>query len=443
MANDSIGKTITVAVLLCIVCSVLVSTAAVKLKPLQDRNKALSTKANILIAADLMSAAGNVDELFKKIEVRYVNLSSGRYDETVDPKKYNRKKYLKDSRLSWVIPKSKDLAKIGRRVKTAPVYLVKEEGKLKTIILPIHGKGLWSTMYAFLALEGDANTVKGYTFYDHGETPGLGGEVDNPLWQKQWVGKKLFDQDWTLAIDILKGKVNLERPEAIHQADGLSGATLTTLGVENLMHYWLGEDGFGNYLAWIRTEGGKMAKISNVLFDPIFNNNPIALQILGICSALAVTSKLDTVVAMSCALMFVTSLSNLSVSLIRNHIPMSIRIIVQMTIIASLVIIVDQFLKAFAFDISKRLSVYVGLIITNCIVMGRAEAFAMKNSPLLSFLDGLGNALGYALILFLVGFVRELLGTGKLLGYNILTPITEGDGIQPMDFYYYPPVHFS
>ncbi len=185
-----------------------------------------------------------------------------------------------------------------------------------------------------------------------------------------------------------------------------------------------------------------MAKVSEVLFDPIFNNNPIALQVLGICSALAVTSKMDTVIAMTCALIFVTSLSNLSVSLIRNHIPTNIRIIVQMTIIASLVIIVDQLLKAYAFDISKRLSVYVGLIITNCIVMGRAEAFAMKNSPLLSFLDGLGNALGYGLILFIVGIIRELFGTGKILGFNILTPITEGGWYQTNGLLLLPPSAF-
>ena len=185
-----------------------------------------------------------------------------------------------------------------------------------------------------------------------------------------------------------------------------------------------------------------MAKVSKVLFDPIFNENPIALQVLGICSALAVTSKMDTVLAMTAALIFVTSMSNLSVSLIRQHIPTNIRIIVQMTIIASLVIIVDQFLKAFAFDISKRLSVYVGLIITNCIVMGRAEAFAMKNTPLLSFLDGIGNALGYGLILFVVGFIRELLGTGKFLGYNILTPVTEGGWYQTNGLLLLPPSAF-
>ena len=187
-----------------------------------------------------------------------------------------------------------------------------------------------------------------------------------------------------------------------------------------------------------------MAKMTAkmVLLDPIFKNNPIMLQVLGICSALAVTSKLETVAAMSAALLFVTSLSNLSISLIRNYIPNSIRIIVQMTIIASLVIIVDQLLKAYAFDISKQLSVFVGLIITNCIVMGRAEAFAMKYPPMLSFLDGIGNALGYSVLLFAVGAIRELFGSGKLFGINILTPITEGGWYQPNGLLLLPPSAF-
>lgn len=187
-----------------------------------------------------------------------------------------------------------------------------------------------------------------------------------------------------------------------------------------------------------------MAKMTAkmVLLDPIFKNNPIMLQVLGICSALAVTSKLETVAAMSAALLFVTSLSNLSISLIRNYIPNSIRIIVQMTIIASLVIIVDQLLKAYAFDISKQLSVFVGLIITNCIVMGRAEAFAMKHPPMLSFLDGIGNALGYSVLLFAVGAIRELFGSGKLFGINILTPITEGGWYQPNGLLLLPPSAF-
>ena len=172
-------------------------------------------------------------------------------------------------------------------------------------------------------------------------------------------------------------------------------------------------------------------KPKEVLLAPLFHNNPIALQMLGICSALAVTTKLETSVVMSIAVVLVCSFSNLSVSLIRAHIPGSIRIIVQMTIIASLVILVDQLLRAFAYNISKQLSVFVGLIITNCIIMGRAEAFAMKSPPKLSFLDGLGNGLGYALILIVVGFFRELFGSGKLFGISVLTPTNEGGWYLP------------
>ncbi|MEE4271965.1 MAG: NADH:ubiquinone reductase (Na(+)-transporting) subunit D [Thermoanaerobaculales bacterium] len=173
------------------------------------------------------------------------------------------------------------------------------------------------------------------------------------------------------------------------------------------------------------------ARYKQVLLDPLFNDNPIAAQVLGICSALAVTTKLETSVVMSLAVIAVLSLSNLTVSLIRNLIPPSIRIIVQLTIIASLVIVTDQVLQAFVYDISKQLSVFVGLIITNCIIMGRAEAFAMQNPPFESLLDGIGNALGYSLILIVVGFFRELVGAGKLFGIQVLPVITEGGWYQP------------
>ena len=169
-----------------------------------------------------------------------------------------------------------------------------------------------------------------------------------------------------------------------------------------------------------------MAKTKELLFDPVVNDNPIALQVLGICSALAVTSSMSVAFVMSLAVIAVTAFSNLFVSVIRSQIPSSIRIIVQMTIIASLVIVVDQILKAFAYEISKQLSVFVGLIITNCIVMGRAEAFAMKNGPLDSFIDGIGNGLGYGVILMVVGFIRELFGSGSVFGIEILTKVTEG-----------------
>lgn len=174
-----------------------------------------------------------------------------------------------------------------------------------------------------------------------------------------------------------------------------------------------------------------MAKIKGILLDPIFKNNPIALQVLGVCSALAVTSKMETSVVMSIAVIFVTALSNLSLSLIRKHIPSSVRIIVEMTVIASLVIIADQLIKAYAFDVSKQLSVYVGLIITNCIIMGRAEAYALKNPPGKAFIDGIGNGLGYAFVLVLVGFVRELFGAGKFFGMEVLALVNDGGWYVP------------
>ncbi|PSW11075.1 NADH:ubiquinone reductase (Na(+)-transporting) subunit D [Photobacterium rosenbergii] len=172
-------------------------------------------------------------------------------------------------------------------------------------------------------------------------------------------------------------------------------------------------------------------EMKKILFAPFIDNNPIALQILGVCSALAVTTKLETAFVMTLAVTFVCAFSNLFVSLIRNHIPNSVRIIVQMAIIASLVIVVDQVLKAFVYDISKQLSVFVGLIITNCIVMGRAEAYAMKSEPLPSLVDGIGNGLGYGFVLITVAFFRELFGSGKLFGVEILPLVSDGGWYQP------------
>jgi len=172
-------------------------------------------------------------------------------------------------------------------------------------------------------------------------------------------------------------------------------------------------------------------KYRTILIQPVFESNPITIQVLGICSALAVTTSLKSALIMCLAVIMVLTLSNTTVSVIRHHIPASIRIIVQMTIIASLVIVVDQFIKAYAFEMSKTLSVFVGLIITNCIIMGRAEAFAMRNSPGLSFLDGIGHGIGYSVVLITVAAIRELLGTGKLLGYTLLPSVFEGGWYYP------------
>lgn len=185
-----------------------------------------------------------------------------------------------------------------------------------------------------------------------------------------------------------------------------------------------------------------MSKYSKVLFDPLFKNNPIALQILGVCSALAVTTKMETTLVMALAVTLVTGFSSFSVSMIRAHTPSSIRILVEMTIIASLVIVADQFIKAYAYDISKQLSIFVGLIITNCILLGRAEAFALKNPPGISFLDGIGNGIGYSLVLVVVGFFRELLGSGKLLGNTIFLLNTEGGWYVPNGLFLLAPSAF-
>ncbi len=185
-----------------------------------------------------------------------------------------------------------------------------------------------------------------------------------------------------------------------------------------------------------------MLKAKKILFDPLFNNNPITLQVLGVCSALAVTVKLETTLVMAAAVILVTAFSNLSISLIRQVIPSSIRIIVQMTIIASMVIVVDQVLRAYFFEVSKQLSVFVGLIITNCIVMGRAEGFAMKNGPWASFLDGIGNGLGYSLVLVTVGTIRELFGSGRLLGFEIFHLSTDGGWYVPNGLLLLPPSAF-
>jgi len=185
-----------------------------------------------------------------------------------------------------------------------------------------------------------------------------------------------------------------------------------------------------------------MSKIKKTLFDPILNQNPIALQVLGICSALAVTSKMETALVMSLAVIAVTAFSNFFVSIMRNYMPSSIRIIIEMTIIAALVIVADQLIQAFAPEIGKKLSVYVGLIITNCIIMGRAEAYALKNSPGASFIDGIGNGLGYSVILIVVAFFREILGSGKLLNFPIMQTVTDGGWYVPSGMFVLPPSAF-
>lgn len=252
MPNDSRTKTIAVATMLCLVCSLVVSVAAVGLKSKQEANKALDKKRNILQIAGMLKEGADIDELFKEIEPRVVDLSTGEYVDDVDATTYDQRAASKDLAASDALAKKDDIASIRRRAKFATVYLVKEAEQVKTIILPMHGYGLWSTMYGFMALEGDGQTITGFGFYEQGETPGLGGEVDNPKWKAMWPGKKVYDENGEVAIQVIKGSVSAATALKEHKIDGLAGATLTSRGVSNLLKYWLGEQGFKSFLNKVR-----------------------------------------------------------------------------------------------------------------------------------------------------------------------------------------------
>lgn len=246
-SQDSIQKTLGVALLLCIVCSVIVSGAAVSLRPLQEANKDEDKKRNILLAAGLYQESLPVEEQFAAIETRLVDLSTGQFVEMDDLASFDQRKAAKDPNQSRKLTGVEDVAKISRRENHALVYIVESEGQFDKIILPVHGYGLWSTLYGFVALEHDLNTVAGLGFYDHGETPGLGGEVDNPRWKAIWPGKRVY-KDGDVALGLVKGAVNPASKDAAYQVDGLSGATLTSRGVSNLLAFWLGENGFQTFL---------------------------------------------------------------------------------------------------------------------------------------------------------------------------------------------------
>lgn len=274
LPNDSFQKTLAVAFALCLVGSVLVSGSAVALKPLQESNKSKDEKVNILEVAGLLEEGINVDEAFKNIEPKVVDLATGDYVDSIDPKTFDQRKAAKDPAMSEAIPPEKDIANIKRKPKYAKVYLVKEGGQLKSVILPVSGYGLWSTMYGFMALQADAQTVIGLNLYDQAETPGLGGEVVNPKWKALWKGKKVYNftgkelhesnltekgqqiEIGEVALGLVKGSVDPSKPGSEYQVDALAGATLTSRGVSSLVSYWMSREGFGLYLAKLRSQRG-------------------------------------------------------------------------------------------------------------------------------------------------------------------------------------------
>lgn len=256
LSNDSLEKTINVALALCLVCAVLVSIAFVALRPLQVHNKALDMKKNILDVAGLLEADTNIDQAFKdRIESKIVDLKTGDYVDNINADEYDQRKAAKDPAQNEAIPVDKDIASIRFKAKYTKIYLVKDGDQLQSIILPINGYGSWSTMYGFLALEPDAQTVQSINLYDQAETPGLGGEVVNPHWRALWKGKKVYSDKGDVALTLVKGGVDETRPDAVYKVDGLAGATLTSRGVSNLIQYWMGPEGFATYLNKLRTNG--------------------------------------------------------------------------------------------------------------------------------------------------------------------------------------------
>lgn len=258
LSRDSIANTLIVAVSLSLVCSVLVAGTAVLLKPKQLKNEADYRQRIILDVAGLTSPDTGSDEAFGRIEVRMVELSTGQFVDSPSPEGFDATTAAGDADLGIAIPAEFDIAGIRRRARFAPVYLLRDGDAIEQIILPIYGAGLWSTMYGYLALENDANTVRGLRFYSHAETPGLGDQIDKPVWRAQWRGKKLFGEDGAPRIEVIRGTVADAVPGVAYvgnyQVDGLAGATLTGRGVTSMIHYWVGDQGFGPYLDKVRGE---------------------------------------------------------------------------------------------------------------------------------------------------------------------------------------------
>lgn len=269
MPKENVLKTMFVALVVCVSASILVASAAVLLRPLQEANRAIDRKKNILIAAGLIEEGdrpdgAEIERLFKQVEVRAVNLSTGDFVDDANLALVESGGLLKDPSQSTTLTEEQDIASVRRLANLQPVYLIRDGEQVTRIVLPIRGKGLWSTILGYIALDADGNTVEGITFYSHAETAGLGAEIDNPAWKQKWVGKQIFDlrgqgdvvEEGQLVpvIEVLKGRVDTssQNDQLHHQVDGISGATLTSRGVMNLVRFWLGPDGFGPMLKQLR-----------------------------------------------------------------------------------------------------------------------------------------------------------------------------------------------
>ncbi|MGL1832598.1 Na(+)-translocating NADH-quinone reductase subunit C [Rhodocyclaceae bacterium SMB388] len=257
LPNDSPKKTVFMALAVCLSCSVVVASAAVGLRPLQVANQEADKIRNIVAVAGVQRPGQTVQEAFQSVEALMIRLADGTETDAHPVSGFSIEAASKDPSMSRALSRAEDRANIKRRPEFMPVYKVRgTDGDIETLILPVHGAGLWSTLYGFLALEGDLRTIQGLKFYQHAETPGLGGEVDNPNWRNLWRGKVAFNDAGEPSIELIKGTVDASTPNAEHRIDGLAGATLTGRGVENLINFWLGDQGYGPFLARLRNERG-------------------------------------------------------------------------------------------------------------------------------------------------------------------------------------------
>ena len=258
--KDSLKNTLLVAIGVCLVCSILVSLSAVALRPAQQANKVLDQKQNVLRAAGILpsdavtdSEGRGIEELFDSFEARVIDLTTGAYVEGVDAVAFDPIRAAKEPSTSMALTKDEDLATLGRRENQSVVYIKRNpDGSIDRLVMPVRGYGLWGTLFGYLALEGDIQTIAGLGFYSHKETPGLGGEVDNPKWKAAWPGVVLFDGSGSPAVSLVKSRAPEGSDRARHEVDALSGATFTTKGVENMIQYWMGDGGFGPYLTKLK-----------------------------------------------------------------------------------------------------------------------------------------------------------------------------------------------
>jgi Na+-transporting NADH:ubiquinone oxidoreductase subunit C len=254
--RESVKGTLLVALFVSLACSSLVASAAVVLKPRQVANAIIDMRRNVLKAAGLYEPDRDVNELFASVETRVIDFETGAYVDEIDPADFDPVAASKNPELSIAIPAELDVARVGRRATRGLVYLVREDGALTRIVLPISGYGLWSTLYGFLALQPDGNTVADLVFYAHGETAGIGDFLTKDEWQALWPGKRAFDEEGALRLEVFKGRVPADDPMAEYRVDGVSGATLTGNGVTRTLRYWLGDHGYGPYLRRIQQGEG-------------------------------------------------------------------------------------------------------------------------------------------------------------------------------------------